>query len=207
MNNSFIPLILILATSFIIYMIRFSKGSKNSTSLITPPVKPSGPVVNDKLIIIQGENIAKARLAAKKFSEAYKLKDDGIKLRLTDLGDKKQVVTFPFDISFDAFCFAINFLKYPTDILWAAQITAWGTTRIGDSWITPEIAGEKAMFYLPENDTEYDMVLMTSSQNVLYKLGFSKSKAKQLPDFPEQPYHKPTVSLEQIASLPFEDIE
>lgn len=204
--NSFIPLLLLLiAVSFIIYMIKAGKMPKNSVSQIRP-AEPAGPVANDKLIIIQRENIANARFAINKFSEAYKLKDDGIKLRLTDLGDKRQAVTFPSDISFEVFCFAVNFLKYPTDMQWAGQITGWATTHIGDPWITPEITGEQAMFYLPENDTEYDMVLMATPQNVLYKLGFSRSKGKQLPDFPEQPYRKPPVSLEEIAALPFEDI-
>jgi len=204
--QSFIPLILLLAIAFIIYMIRISKTPKNSASLITPPIKYADPVVNDKLIVIQGEDIAQVRLAVGKFFEAYKLKADGISMRLTDLGANKVAVAFPFDIGFDPFCFAVNFLKYPIDMQWAAQITGWATPRIGDAWITPEIAGEQVMFYLPEHDTEYDMVLMTTPQNVPYKLGFSKNKAKQLPGFPEQAYHKPPFSLENIAGLPFEDI-
>lgn len=197
-----ITLILIIALP-IIFIAAYFNAVKNRKSDISSFVNEL-PVVNDKLIIIQSGSIANARLALSRFNEMYRLDDDGIQLHLRDLGEDKLAVTFPGNISFDIFCFAINFLQYPTDLKWSAQITGWATIYTGDDWVIPEIAGEQAMFYLPQNDTEYDMVLMTTSQNAMYQISFARSKAKLMPEYPEQIYRKPPVKLKDVAATQFE---
>lgn len=124
---------------------------------------------------------------------------------MTQISNNKFAVTFPYDIDFDTFCFAVNYLEYPTDIKWNADVRAWATTKSNDEWITEKSANKKVMLYISAFDKEYDNVFLTTQDNIGYKLGFAGGKEIKLLDTPEKSYEVQAIEINDIAKLKFED--
>jgi len=108
-------------------------------------------------------------------------------------------VTFPYDIDFVHYCFFVNYLKYPNDIFYKADIKAWTTTRPGDDWMTKEIVNKKVMLFVPDDDTEYDNVYLTTEDNIGYKMGFAVGETSQRLDEPKMKYRKPPLEIRDLS--------
>ena len=128
-------------------------------------------------------------------------------LRLSSINSGTFAVTFPYDIDFATFCFAVNFLKYPVDIKWDAQVRAWATIKQGDEWVTEKSVNKKVMLYLAEDDKEYDNVFLTTQDNIGYKLGFAAGEETQLLPFPQELYVKQTADYLLVKALEYEDFK
>ena len=101
-------------------------------------------------------------------------------LNLVRVSDSEFAITFPYDISFPLFCFLINYMAYPENIFYEADVKAWATVRDNEEWITENTAGRKIMLYLPANDTEYDNVCLITEDNFSCKLDFSRGREQKL---------------------------
>ncbi|MDN3580814.1 hypothetical protein [Mucilaginibacter flavus] len=99
----------------------------------------------------------------------------------------------------------VNYLAYPEDINSNPEVTGWATTNHSDEWIKPDTANKKVMLFVPQTDTEYDFVLMTTEDNTGYKLSFAARSQKQLSTLPERNYTGPKVSVNELLLMESED--
>lgn len=204
-----ISTLIFIAVIFLILKFKGSKfGTEPSDNTSRPDVskKPNIEKDNDKLIVVSNVNHNDVKNALVKFCNMYNNENYAALPRLVQLSPDTFAITFPYDVEFSVFCFAVNFMGYPTDITWNSKVTAWATTKAGDEWIIDEIKGKKVMLFLAEGDKEYDDVFLTTSENIGYKLGFAARKAKvatiSTPAFADY-----QVDLNSIKGLKFEDIE
>lgn len=51
------------------------------------------------------------------------------------------------------------------------------------------------MLFVSDNDTEYDNIFLTTSDNIGYKLGFAMGEEKQLLNRPEKSYVKQPIDI------------
>jgi hypothetical protein len=162
---------------------------------------------NDKIIIIDNVDHDLIKKALNDFCKIYNKKDNLILPRLYQVSKSKFIITFPYDIDIPSFCFLINYLKYPTNIKWDANVRAWATTHQGDEWITDKSVNKNAMFFLAVDDKEYDNVFLTTQNNIGYKLGFAVGEEKKLLATPKEKYVANTFDMNKLKSLKFEDFK
>jgi hypothetical protein len=155
---------------------------------------------NDKIIVVDNADLPNMKKALSGFCDIYNKNDYTALPRLWQLTSDSFAVTFPYDVDFATFCFAVNFLKYPINIKWHAQVRAWATTKPGDDWITYKSMNKQVMLYLAIDDMEYDNVFLTTSDNIGYKLGFAVGKEKQLLTAPKEKFIAPTVAISSLNS-------
>ncbi|TWR29292.1 hypothetical protein FPZ43_10040 [Mucilaginibacter pallidiroseus] len=199
--------VVFLIAGFVIW--RFLPGLilKGSKSRPSDDKLPTIKRDNDKIIMVENVQHDDLRRALIKFCELYNESDFAALPRLCQISQGKYAVTFPYDIDFMTFCFAVNFLGYPTDIAWAGKVRAWATTKSTDEWVTRESANKKVMLFLAEDDKDYDNVFLTTEDNIGYKLGFASGEEKQMLSTPNERYIKPKVALEDFNTLKFEDFK
>ena len=201
-------IIIIVAVAVVGLIIKAWLSSSNSANDVSRPLnleKPTTPKDNDKIIVVNHANHEDIKKALTEFCNLYNKNHYAAMPRLQQLSPDSFVVTFPFDTDFATFCFAVNFMKYPIDIKWKADVKGWTTTRPGDDWITDENANKKIMLFLDPNDKEYDNVFISTDENVVYKLSFAGRRAKPSPTTPESVYHAPTIHFNEIENIAHED--
>lgn len=149
-------------------------------------------IENDKIIIIEGAKYLDIKKALKQFCNIYNKENYVAVIRISKISEKVTVLTFPYDIDFTHFCFLTNYLYYPNEIFYKADIKAWTTTKSTDEFITENSADKYVLLYVPSNDAEHDNVYMTTEDNKCFKLGFSIGDQKELKqpvkDFVENKY-------------------
>jgi len=198
------------AIVIIVFILKACVSGNNSADDVSRPSesdKPTDLKDNDKLIVIKNVTHQDIEQVLIKFCNIYNKSDYAAQPRLFQINPSTYAVTFPYDIKFDLFCFAINFLKYPTDINWNAEIRAWATTNTGDQWITEKSINKKVMLYLTVDDKEYDNVFLTTNDNIGYKLGFAMAHESQLLNMPKERYVESDVNYQSLKSLKFKDFD
>jgi hypothetical protein len=168
---------------------------------------PLQPEVNDKLVVVK--RIAKSDLVRvlKGFCKMYNEESLKAQLQLTTVSEQKFVITFPYNIDFETFCYFINYLTYPMELKWSPDVTAWTTTISTEMWITEQSANKRAMLYFPSDDTEHDNVYMTCQDNKGYKLSFGLGDELQLLSTPNRPFAEPELPISDMESKEFEDFK
>ena len=162
--------------------------------------------INDKLIIVNNAKHEDVRKAILAFSKMSNEGDLTVVSRLFKISETASAITFPYDVSFEQLCYLVNYLKYPTDINYDAEVTGWAGTRQTDQWITEKLVGKAVMLYLSDEDTEYDNVFMTTSDNTGYKLGFAVGEETQILDRPQKQYSPPPISKQELTGKTSEDL-
>jgi hypothetical protein len=145
---------------------------------------PTQTKQNDKLVLVKGTSQADFKHVLTGFCNMYNKENFQAQPRLTKLTEREFVITFPYNMDFEIFCYFINYIEYPMELTWSPDLTAWTTTKNSDTWITERSANKKAMLFIPTDDTEHDNVYMTTQDNIGYKLGFALGGEKQLLTFP-----------------------
>ena len=205
-------LISILIFVAVVFLILKFKGNKfnaepsDNTSRPDASAKATIEKDNDKLIVVSNATHDDIALALTKFCNTYNKESYAALPRLTEVHPGAFAVTFPYDIDFVTFCFAVNFLKYPVDIKWDAKVTAWTTANGGEDWIAGTNVGKRIMLFVPEDDKEYDNVFFTTDDDIGYKLDFAARKAKPPLSMPKKHFTESTVDLESVKQLRFIDI-
>jgi hypothetical protein len=151
--------------------------------------------INDKLIVVKGVSKSDLKQVLTHFCQMYNKEVIEIEPRMRSLLEREFAITLVHDIDFDVFCYLINFIKYPKKRKSSPEVTAWATTKNGDTWITEKSADKKAMLFISGDDTEQDNVYLTTEDNIGYKLGFSKGEHMQLLDAPKKLYVQPGVDV------------
>lgn len=177
------------------------------TDAIRPPETklPSFEKPNDKLVIVKDINYSDLKAVLTGLCNLYNKENYQVLARLIKIAETEFAITFPYDINFEIYCYFVNYIKYPKEVEWAADITGWATTKKDDSWIPEEISNKKIIIFVPEDDTEYDNVFMTTADNVGYKIGFGMNKAKQLQDSPKKIFVSPPVTIQDLLGKESDD--
>ena len=201
-------LIIVIVIVVIVVVVKTRLSGNNIASNNSRPVNTSPPIeeiANDKIIVVNNVNHEDIRKALTEFCNIYNKKEYAATPRLWQLSTDSFAVTFPYDIDFVTYCFAVNFLKYPMNIKWQAQVRAWATTKTGDEWITDKSVNKQVMLFLASDDKEYDNVLLTTQDNIGYKLGFAGGKETQLLNSPKESFIAPSVPAISLSAKAHED--
>lgn len=174
-----------------------SNNNSKNESRPNNVVMPSGKIENDKIVLIENVKLEDLKNAIQKFCNTYNQENLTALPLLTILSENKFVVTFPYDTDFATYCFFVNYMYYPNDIIYKPTIKAWTSTKQNDDWMTNEIINRKVMLYIPSDDKEYDNVYLTTSENIGYKMGFAMGEEKQKLNSPRQTYVEP-IKLEEL---------
>ena|SRR5690606_18595632 len=166
--------------------------------------KPSQPVSNDKIVYISNAKIDDLKKAIQQFCNSYNQEEYRALPLLTILNEDEYVITFPYNIDFETFCYFVNYLHYPNGIIYKPEILAWTSTKTGDLWMTNDIVNKKVLLYIPENDKEYDNVFLTTENNIGYKMGFAMGEEMQKLDKPRMIYENPIELNELIGNAKIE---
>jgi hypothetical protein len=170
-------------------------------------VLPENTIPNDKLVVVEDVSEAEIKRILKEFCNSYNKKTYDALPRLIELSDKKYAVTFPYDISFEIYCFFINYLNYPMGFDRSFKTIGWATTKPNDVWVTEKSVNKNVMLYVSDHDTEYDNVFITTSDNIGFKLGFAMREEKQLLKSPEKSYLIQPISQSDIENKEYTDFK
>ena len=165
-------LILILFIGFVLALILFVRFFTPKDNEQHEP-KPANRVPNDKLVIIKGAEIGRVKQAVQQFCDLNNLQEGPrVVAQITEVAEGDSAVTFPYNIDFGKFCFFVNYMYYPNNVVYTADVRGWATTKVDDMWVGDSYAGKKVMLYIPANNTDYDSVFLTTEENTGYKIGF-----------------------------------
>jgi hypothetical protein len=181
--------------------------SAKDTGRPLPDKKPTVEKSNNKLIVVNNAEHSQIVMALNKFCNMYNKDDYAALPRLYQLSPNSFAITFPFNTDLSTFCFAVNFLKYPIDILpWHADVHAWVTIKTGDDYATDTLVNKSVMIYLDKEDKEYDNVFLTTEDGYGYKLPFAKNQPQAL-SIPIEQFKQPTIKFDELKDLKHEDFE
>jgi hypothetical protein len=186
----------IIVVGFILKSCISNNNSKNQNRPNNVEI-PSEKIKNYKIVLIENVKLEDLKNALQKFCNNYNQENLRALPLLTVLEENKFVVTFPYNTDFETYCYFVNYIYYPNDIIYKPTIKAWTSTTQNDSWMTNEIVNKKVMLFIPNDDKDYDNVYLTTSDNIGYKMGFAMGEEKQKLNNPRQTYVEP-IKLEEL---------
>ena len=210
MNKTFLIIGIIIVVGFVVYKFGF-KSSETDLKTTTRPDninKPTTTNANDKIILIKYLKLDYLKQAINQLCNMSNQNQYIALPRLTVL-DNKHVITFPYDIDFDQFCYFVNYMKYAHDLSlkpdYKPEIKAWCTTKPDYAWMTDEIANKTVMIYIPDWDKDYDNVYLTTQDSIGYKMGFALGEERKKLDNPVLKFEKMPndLSLENKETIDF----
>jgi len=211
MNKIFLIIGIIIVVGFLIYKFRFksSETDLKNTSRPDNMNKPTTIKANDKIILIKNLKFDYLKQAINQLCNMSNQKQYIVLPRLTVLNNE-YVITFPYDIDFDQFCYFINYMKYAHELSlkpdYKPEIKAWCTTKPDYAWMTSEIADKTVMIYIPDWDKDYDNVYLTTQDNLGFKMGFALGEEHKKMDNPVLQFEKMPndLSLDNKETIDFE---
>ena len=163
--------------------------------------------VNDKQILVENVEYNLIKKAIQDFTNNYDNPQLKPISKLHKIDNNRIIITFPYDIDFEIFCYFINYLKYPRDLNYKASIIGWTTTNTTDNWLNKKFDTTKTMLFIDPNDNEYDNVMLTNEVGRTYKIGFAISKGLQKHDRTVISYRKSDFSNSNLEKLQTEEIK
>lgn len=175
--------------------IRKRKKEKAKKALIEKP--------NDTLIVICGkpESVDKA---IDEFIYEINSEELIVTMRLYATAENTFAITFPYDVDFGVFCSCVNFLHYPIGVKENLNVIGW-TTPTGSKEVKNPYKDKKCMVFVPADDEEYDMVSLTTSENIGYNISVNKTNDIFL-DTPKMSYKEPAYKIDEFANYPYKDL-
>ncbi|MDL2256926.1 hypothetical protein LJC06_01815 [Bacteroidales bacterium OttesenSCG-928-I14] len=149
-------------------------------------------VVNDKLVLVRGLNRQQLEKYLKKSCDSYNDAGEEMHPNVQQLGDNEFIITFPYDVEFELFCYLIYELSRKKNGKHYAEVTGWSKATAGDAWITDDIAGKQLMIYFPAEDKEYNNVYVSVENGECYKFRFFGDPIA--PQETNRPYQKPIIA-------------
>ena len=107
--------------------------------------------VNDKQILVENVEYNLIKKAVHDFTKNYdNSQQSHLKpiSRLHKTDNKRIVITFPYDIDFEIFCYYVNYLKYPMNLNYKANVTGWTSTKATDNWLNKEFENKKVILFI-----------------------------------------------------------
>ncbi len=156
------------------------------TLILAKPMKADTPRVdlppftadphNDKLIIVKGWNETELRGIVDDFV-AQDTSGSQPRIEIRKRFEREFRLTFPDDIPPFDYLALVNYLNYPIDVdLGGRSIAAIGKTTLTSDFqgIPESLVGKKAVFYVPENDTEYQVVFLSAETGLTLRYSLSE---------------------------------
>jgi len=161
--------------------------------------------VNDKLVIVRNTDSNTLKKVVSDFCSMYNKDDYCVLPRVIELTENEWAITFPYGINFKLYSYFINYLKYPINVDWETLVIGWATINKGDTRATNKSIGRKAMFFIPDNDEEHDIVYITAEDNTGYELYFSGEA--ELLDKPAKAFAPAPVNVAELPEKEYEDFK
>jgi hypothetical protein len=136
--------------------------------IVFPPFTPDPE--NDKTILVAGWNEEELRQIVADFVEEGRADLPKFKVEIQKRFENSFRLTFPEDIPPLDFVSFINYLAYPIDFGLAGQsivVAGKATLNLDFEGIPEALIGKKAIFYLPEDDQDYDVVCMQTETGTI----------------------------------------
>jgi len=212
MNKTLLIIGVVLVVGFLFFKFGLKSSESDLKNIARPndSSKPTEPIVNDKIIIVKNLKLDYLKQAIEQLCNMSNQDRYNALPRLTIL-DNQFVITFPYDIEFDQFCYFVNYLKYAHDLSlkpdYKPEIKAWCTTKTGFAWMTDEIVNKKVMIYIPDWDKEYDNVYVTTQDDLGYKMGFAMGEEHHKLYKPVFKFEKMTIDLNTLTDRETIDFE
>ena len=203
MNKTLLIIGIIIVVGFLIFKfgLKSSDSELKNTTRPSDSNKPITPIINDKVILIKNLKLDYLKQAIAQFCNMSNQKQFIALPRLTIIGNDF-VITFPYDIEFDQFCYFVNYIKYAHELSLKAdykpEIKAWCTTKNGFAWMTDEIVNKSVMIYIPDWDKDYDNVYLTTQDNLGFKMGFAMGEEHKNMDKPVVQFEKMPIDLDTL---------
>jgi len=203
MNKTLLIIGVVLVVGFLFFKFGLKSSESDLKNIARPndSSKPTEPIVNDKIIIVKNLKLDYLKQAIEQLCNMSNQDRYNALPRLTII-DNQFVITFPYDIEFDQFCYFVNYLKYAHDLSlkpdYKPEIKAWCTTKTGFAWMTDEIVNKKVMIYIPDWDKEYDNVYLTTEDDLGYKMGFAMGEEHHKLYKPVFKFEKMTIDLNTL---------
>lgn len=215
MNKTLLIIGIIIVVVFLIFKFALKSSDRDldpdftNTSRPNNVKKPTTTIANDKIILIKNLKLDYLKQAITQYCNLSNQNQYITLPRLTVL-DNQYVITFPYDIDFDQFCYFVNYLKYAHELCskpdYKPNIKAWCTTKSGYTWMTDEIVNKVVMIYIPDWDEDYDNVYLTTQDNLGFKMGFALGEEHQKMDKPVMQFENmpKDLNLENKETIDFE---
>jgi len=164
---------------------------------------------NDKLVIIEDVHFDNVTTIVGYICNLNNEEDFVVLPRLVKIKEKITAIYFPYDISFERFCYFINYFYFPHGLNFNYQpvVRGWTTTKSGDKWITGDLENRKIMVFCNPEDKEYDNVYFVTSDNLTYKCSFPifKKHAKLASKILN--YEQPGIDFNFLNKMQYEDFK
>lgn len=200
---------IVLAAVGAVLIAKIRKGGvdvkKYRTNTFTP-VKGK-TVENDKLIVVKNTTREKLKKELIEFTKLYNSEGFKVYLRMTDICEEEFMITFPYGVGFEFFCYLIDYITFPDkESGRVPYINGWTEARAKDDWIPDDIVGRKVMLYVPESEKEHTNVYVTSENYRCYKFDFG-GQTIPLQQIARVYEERPNYILSDLAGKPTEDFE
>lgn len=212
MNKTLIIIGVIVIAVILIFQFGLKSSSSDLTSKNRPSDtrKPSKQIENDKLILVKNLKLDYLKQAIEQFCNIYNQETYIAQPRLFVL-DNEFVITFPYNIDFERYCYFINYLENAHDLSlqsdYKPDVIAWYSTRIGDAWMRDDLVNKKVMIFIPDWDEEHDNVYLTTQDNIGYKMGFALGHTSQKLDRLVKSFEENPIELTKLMDKETIDFE
>lgn len=167
-----------------IAFLSFRRREPNSGQVAVAPFVPSPG--NDKVILVKGWNEQEIRKIIADFTETYK--NQGYSPYTIEYQKKAEnlyKLNFPQDIHPVLFTFLIDYAAYPFELDFENRsIVVGGKATLSSDFagIDESLTGQRAIFYLPENDQEGAVVYMRTESELYFANSFDKTSWERVQD-------------------------
>jgi len=203
-----------IVATFILVALILKYGSREDHQDINNrhrPNKKTKPVqqdFNDKIVVVKYMQFEYLVQAIHQFCNLYN-QDKFIAMpRLTNQY-YLFIITFPYNIDFEKFCFFVNYLGN-ADVLrnkddYQPNVKAWCTAQSVDPATTGFILNKKVMLSIPENEAKKDNMFLTTTENVGYKMNISQVGSHIKPEKTSIQYETIPVNITDFANKKYID--
>lgn len=179
MTKALIFLTVILGAVAIIWL-RFGSSAGQSA-----PAKTNRPVANPKSVtlLVSGWTRAELEKIINEFASTYALSDQDFAVEI--LPESVLRIRLPVGIAADQIYFLVNYLNYPVGLnLNRKTISVACTVTLDDSFGIPDqaVSGQRALIYVPANDSDYDLVHVQLASGQTYKIPFTDLRWSPIDD-------------------------
>lgn len=170
MNTTYI----IIATIGVVALLAwffFSNSGKNAEEIIENETDKE-EIPNDKIIVAENIDFDELKKVIKASCGFYNNEEFLVAARFIKIDETHAAITFPYDVEFDVFCYFVNCMINAHFTKLDPVIKAWATIKNNDNESYKHCNNQRALFYIPEEDTEHDNVFFTTENNKCFKLSF-----------------------------------
>ncbi len=140
---------------------------------------------NDKTILIQGWSEEELRQILDDFVEEDLTAFAAFRIEIETCPDNWFLLTFPEDIHPAEFVSLINYLAYPINFdLGGRSVVVAGKTTLNSDFdgLPKSLTGKTALLYLPENDTDYDVIYLQTDSGMTLARSFNEGVWRKVKD-------------------------